>query len=98
MLEEAFGIVAEPAMEVKVRFSPRMAHAIKDRIWHASQQVTEEPDGSLLLSFRAGGRMEILSWLLSYGPHAELLSPLDLREELARMVRETAGMYGDQKL
>lgn len=93
MLEEAFGIVAEPAMEVKIRFSPRIAHAIRDRVWHSSQQVTEEGDGSLLLSFRAGGKMEILSWLLSYGPQAELLSPEHLREELGQMVRETAKIY-----
>jgi predicted DNA-binding transcriptional regulator YafY len=92
-LEGAFGIVAEPPMEVEVRFSAAIAHAIKDRTWHASQSIKENGDGSLLLSFRAGGKMEILSWLLSYGAHAELVSPAELREELAGMVQATARLY-----
>jgi predicted DNA-binding transcriptional regulator YafY len=92
-LEGAFGIVAEPPMEVRIRFSPGIAHAIRDRVWHASQSIAEEADGGVLLSFRAGGKMEILSWLLSYGAHAELLAPAELRGELGRLVRETAGVY-----
>ena len=93
-LEGAFGIVAEPPMEVRIRFSPGIAHAIRDRVWHASQGIAEQADGGVILSFRAGGRMEILSWLLSYGAHAELLAPQELREEIGEMVRETAGLYG----
>jgi len=92
-LQEAFGIVAEPPMEVVIRFSAGIAHAIRDRVWHASQRISEEPDGGVLLRFRAGGRMEILSWLLSYGSHAELLAPEELRGELARLARETAAIY-----
>jgi len=92
-LQSAFGLVAEPIMEVKVRFSPGIAHAVKDRIWHPSQEIEAHEDGSVILSFEAGGRMEILSWLLSYGAHAELLAPADLREELAGMVRQTAAQY-----
>ena len=95
-LEEAFGIVAEPPMEVVIRFSAAIGHAIKDRIWHVSQRIVKEADGSLLLSFHAGGKMEILSWLLSYGAHAELLAPAELREELARMSRETALKYEEE--
>jgi len=92
-LEGAFGIVAEPPMQVKVRFSRGIAHAIRDRVWHRSQSVEELEDGGVLLSFRAGGRMEILSWLLSYGAHAELLEPSELREELGHLAREAAGLY-----
>ena len=93
----AFGIVAEPPMDVLIRFSAGIAHAIRDRVWHASQQVREEADGSLLLSFHAGGKMEILSWLLSYGAHAELLEPAELRDELIRMLRDTAMLYPERR-
>ena len=92
-LEEAFGIVAEPPMEVEIRFSPAIAHAIRERVWHPSQRISEQADGGVLLCFRAGGKMEILSWLLSYGAHAELLAPADLRAELGRMAREAALLY-----
>ncbi|UFS68856.1 transcriptional regulator [Geomonas sp. RF6] len=92
-LQTAFGLVAEPIMEVKVRFSPGIAHAVRDRVWHPSQEVAAQEDGSVVLTFRAGGRMEILSWILSYGAHAELLAPHDLRQELAAMARQTCALY-----
>ena len=47
------GIVDEEVMQVRVRFSPAVAHTVRERLWHPSQQVAEEPDGSLILSFAA---------------------------------------------
>lgn len=89
----AFGIVEETPMAVRVRFSPAVAQTIRERLWHPTQTVKEEADGSMLLSFTAGGRMEILSWILSYGAHAEVLEPPELREDAARIAREMAGRY-----
>lgn len=90
----AFGIVDEAAMPVSVRFSPTVAHTVRDRIWHPSQRIESMPDGSVILSFEAGGRMEIVSWLLSFGEHAEVLAPPDLREEMMSKIREMAVRYG----
>jgi predicted DNA-binding transcriptional regulator YafY len=91
----AFGIVDEEALRIKVRFSPVVSHTVRDRVWHPSQIVTEEADGGLLLSFTAGGRMEIVSWLLSYGRHAEVIEPPVLRDEMKRIAREMAALYVD---
>ncbi|MCM2357841.1 MAG: transcriptional regulator [Geobacteraceae bacterium] len=93
-LQSAFGIVDEEVMQVKVRFSPAIAHTVRERLWHPSQSIAEGEDGSVLLSFAAGGRMEIVSWLLSYGSHAEVLEPPELRGEVARIIAEMAGTYG----
>lgn len=93
-LQQAFGIVREETMPVRVRFDAAVAHAVTGRSWHPTQRVTVNGDGSVELSFEAGGRMEIVAWVLSYGPLAELLEPADLREEVARAVRETAARYG----
>jgi predicted DNA-binding transcriptional regulator YafY len=90
----AFGIVDETAMRVRVRFSPTVAHAVRDRIWHPSQRIEPLPDGGVVISFNAGGKMEILSWLLSFGEHAELLAPADLRDEVAGKITEMAKLYG----
>jgi proteasome accessory factor B len=95
-LKSAFGIVEENAMEVAVRFSPEIAHAVRDRLWHPTQKLKHESDGSAVISFTAGGKMEIISWVLSYGRHAELLEPADLREEVKGIVAKMAGMYGAQ--
>jgi proteasome accessory factor B len=89
----AFGIVDEASLAVRVRFSAAIAHAIADRLWHPTQTIVRHKDGSLELAFTAGGRMEILSWILSYGSHAELLEPPDLRTELAATAAQMAAVY-----
>lgn len=92
-LRNAFGIVEEKAVPVKVRFSPAMAHAVRDRIWHSSQSIGEEGNGGIVISFEAGGSMEILSWVLSYGRYAEILEPPELRSEMERITAEMGSMY-----
>ncbi len=89
----AFGIVEEKAMRVTVRFSPAVAHAIRDRIWHPSQEMEITGDGSVILKFEAGGVMEIISWVLSYGKNAEILKPTQLREEVAGIIKEMENLY-----
>ncbi|HZV82822.1 MAG TPA: WYL domain-containing protein, partial [Geobacteraceae bacterium] len=91
--QSAFGIVDEEPYRVRVRFSPAIAHAIAERSWHPSQSLVRLSDGGVELSFSAGGRMEILSWVLSYGSMAELLEPVELRAELARTVVNMAALY-----
>jgi len=89
----AFGIVEEEPLQVRVRFSPAIAHAIAERTWHPSQTVRMLPDSGVELPFRAGGRKEIVSWVLSYGSMAELLEPQELRDELARTAAAMAALY-----
>jgi len=90
---EAFGIVSEAPLPVRLRFSAAVAHAIADRIWHPTQKIKKLRSGEVELSFTAGGRMEILSWILSYGNHVELLKPLELRREIAEKARSMAELY-----
>lgn len=90
----AFGIVEEAPRRIVVRFAPVIAHTLRERIWHPSQSLREEEDGSVVLSFTAGGTMEIVSWLLSYGQQAEVLEPAEIREEVRRIAGEMAALYG----
>lgn len=92
-LRQAFGIVEEKALPIRVRFSPAVAHAVKDRVWHPSQRIGEEENGGIVISFEAGGAMEILSWVLSYGSHAEILEPSELRAEMERITAEMREKY-----
>ena len=89
----AFGIVNEKPMNLRLRFSGAVSHSIADRIWHPTQKIERLRSGEVELSFTAGGRMEIISWILSYGSHVELLEPLELRQEIAEKARSMAEMY-----
>ncbi len=89
----AFGIVEEEPLHIRVRFASAISHAIAERSWHPSQRLEWLPGGGVELSFTAGGRLEILSWVLSYGAMAELLEPAELRAELARASAAMARAY-----
>ena len=89
----AFGLVSDTAMLVQVRFSSEIAHTVKDRLWMPGQKVASDSDGRVTIEFEAAGRMELISWILSYGMHAEVLGPPDLRQEIKRQVREMRQYY-----
>jgi proteasome accessory factor B len=80
-------------MQLKIRFDAEVAHMVRDRVWRPDQTLMTEPDGSVLLAFEAAGSLEILAWVLSYGRHAELLEPPELRKELKRQIKGLREIY-----
>jgi len=91
--KSAFGLVGDAPMRVQVRFSPEIAHAVQERIWRPGQTVHCDSEGRVTIAFEAGGEMELVSWILSYGAHAEVLEPPELRREVKRQIREMRQFY-----
>ena len=92
-LHQAFGVVLESPIPVRVRFTASQAPYIKQRIWHPSQEIEELDDGTIVLSFQAGGMYEIKSWILSHGASAEVLAPASLREEIIEEIEKNMSSY-----
>lgn len=46
---------------------------------------------------QAAGRMELVSWVLSYGMHAEVLAPPELRKDVRRHVKEMRQQYRNKE-
>lgn len=90
---DAFGLVTDQPMALKVRFDAQVAHLVRDRIWRSGQRMTAAADGSVQLEFEAAGTLEILAWILSFGSHAELLEPPMLRKELRRHIKGLRELY-----
>ncbi len=89
----AFGLVSDTPMKVVVRFSPEVAPSVKERLWMPGQRLGTDREGRLTVEFEAAGEKELVSWILSYGAHAEVLEPPDLRREVKRQVREMREFY-----
>lgn len=62
------------------RFSPEAAPHARRFVFHPTQTVEEEPDGSLLVRFKASGHLEMCWHLYSWGTEVEVLQPARLRE------------------
>ena len=89
----SFGVVAEPAAPVRIRFNADWASFVSEREWHASQKVSALPDGGLELTMEVGGSEELANWVLSFGGGAEVLEPESLRTEVRRSLEEALKNY-----
>jgi proteasome accessory factor B len=78
---------------VLVRFKPFVARNVAEEIWHKTQQLEFEADGSLLFRAQVTGLNEIMWWILGYGDQAEVLEPAELRQMVAQRVTSMASMY-----
>jgi len=91
----AFGVVAEPAETVRIRFDPRWALYVREHEWHPSQQIEARDDGGIELCMEVGAGEELQGWVLSFGAGAEVLEPKRLREEVAAELGRMQARYAD---
>lgn len=75
----SFGVIAEPAILVRILFDRSWASYVTERVWHDSQKLVPRTGGRLELQMQVGGAEELRSWVLSFGSGAEVLEPRSLR-------------------
>ena len=62
------------------KFAPEIAEDVKQYSFHPRQIMKQEPDGSIVIEFRAGGILEMAWHLYKWGEHVEVLKPKDLAD------------------
>lgn len=73
--------------EVVWRFSPAAATTARDFLFHPTQTITEEDDGSLTVRFTASGHLEMAWHLYIWGDTVDVLAPDSLRTLVAQYRR-----------
>jgi predicted DNA-binding transcriptional regulator YafY len=81
-MQQSFGIWQEEVYDVVWRFTPEAAADARLYLFHPTQVMIDEPDGSLTVSFRAGGLREMCWHLFRWGSQVEILSPPELRNAM----------------
>jgi predicted DNA-binding transcriptional regulator YafY len=89
----SFGVVAEPATQVRIRFDPRWATYVEEHTWHPSQTLSPLPGGGVELAMQVGGESELRAWILSFGAGAEVLEPEALRRDVVRELEAARSRY-----
>jgi len=94
-LRGSFGLfTGEETIGVKVRFDAYAAGYLRERQWHPSQQLEELDEGGLLAAYQLNHLMDVQRWVLSWGSHAEVLEPQELREQVKAELEKMLGFYG----
>ena len=88
--DQSFGIYQDDVEDVVLKVLPHGAEDALRWRFHSHQSVTQNPDGSVTIAFRASGMTE-LSWhLFSWGDKIRILAPDRLRSVLAEQLKLAA--------
>ncbi len=93
LIDRHYGIFLQgDEKKVCLRFSGRSVGIVRDQLWFAGQQVTEEKD-TLLLSFPVTDYREVLGDILRFGADVEVLAPEELRARIGETARLMDRLY-----
>jgi predicted DNA-binding transcriptional regulator YafY len=84
--ERSFGVFQEEPVEVVWKFTAKAAADAKEFLFHPTQTMEPQPDGSLIVRFRAGGLMEMAWHLFTWGDQVEIVKPKRLQNILQDQV------------
>lgn len=93
----SMGVFSGEPEHIEVVFAPRVATFVRSRIWHDSQQIVDEPDGSLRMTLSVSNDWALRSWLLGFGAAARVVAPPGLADALAAECRQTVAEYDARK-
>jgi predicted DNA-binding transcriptional regulator YafY len=89
--EGSFGVFHEDPVDVVWKFSPKVAADAAEFLFHPSQSMEPQPDGSLVVRFRAGGLLEMSWHLFTWGDEVEIVKPRRLASLLEKQCEVQLG-------
>jgi predicted DNA-binding transcriptional regulator YafY len=91
--DQSLGVNMGTPVRVELEFAAQTGAYVRERKWHPSQAIEEQPDGSLRLSLEICTDWALTSWILSFGPFVRVLSPESLAREIHSALREASSRY-----
>ena len=85
--DRSFGIYQDAAEDVELRFAAAAAESAQRWRFHVGQEVAREPDGGVVVRFRASGMRELAFHLLTWGADVQVRAPARLRDLLVETAR-----------
>jgi predicted DNA-binding transcriptional regulator YafY len=94
-LRDSFGVHSgEGEYEVIIRFNARAADYVREKKWHASQQLRELKGRGVELKLKLSSLAEIERWVLSWGGDAKVLKPRELAEAVIKSAKAILAQCG----
>jgi predicted DNA-binding transcriptional regulator YafY len=93
-MRPSFGVYQGKPVKGRIWFSPDAAGYIKEKIWHDTQEILPQKDGSIVFEAEVAGTEDIKFWVMSWGAKALVLEPDSLRQEIRAESEALLGKYG----
>ncbi len=88
-----FDLEADEPVDATIRFAPAAAAKIQSRHFGQLHSTKLNPDGSCIIQIGSRNLRELLRWVLSFGPDAEILAPPELRSMTRKELAQTLAQY-----
>ncbi|AFJ02206.1 putative transcriptional regulator [Methylophaga frappieri] len=89
-----YGIFAGKVKDIAtLRFSKPISKRVSRENWHPDQQADWTAEGNYLLSIPYSDNRELIRDILHFGSEVEVLSPADLREDIAQEIQKMQKNY-----
>jgi predicted DNA-binding transcriptional regulator YafY len=82
---QSFGTFQESPIDVVLKFTLEAANDARAWMFHPSQSIESQVDGSLIVRFRTGGIREMSFHLFTWGSTVTVLEPQSLRDNIANL-------------
>ena len=82
----SFGVFQEEPEDVVLRFAPSAARDARTYLFHPTQKLADEADGSLTVRFHAGGLLQIAHHLMTWGSAVTIVAPPELQDVMREQV------------
>ena len=87
-----FGMFTGEEHPVTIRFAAHLAGAVIDRFGSGVMLIPQDDD-TFTVTVKAVVSPRFLSWVFGFGTEAAVLSPPTVREDMKKMLQESAAMY-----
>ena len=86
--KKSYGVYFGEIYNVKLKFIPEAAEDVLNYNFHPTQKIKQEPDGSVIVTFKASGDKHIMWNLFKWGYAVEILAPQDLKKKYKKYIDE----------
>ena len=78
---------------IAVRFERELAGYVRSRVWHRSQQLADEADGTVCLTLDVCVDDALVAWVLGFGAGAQVVAPPHLVQRIAAELDRARARY-----
>jgi predicted DNA-binding transcriptional regulator YafY len=89
----SLGVNEGPPETIEIAFEPRIAPYIRERRWHASQRTADQVNGGIVVTLDVCNDWALRSWILGFGPLAQVLSPASLAHQIRDEIEQARSRY-----
>lgn len=92
--ERSFGVYQEDPFKAVWKFDAEVADDVRDHLFHPTQVLEDQPDGSIIVSFEAAGWKEMCWHLFTWDGSVEIVEPIKLKEQYTELTHRVMKRLG----